>query len=220
MALDAIVGLIEGTGEVGTGIGELEAFTMTPVVARQLKFLDALVGDGFDFHEMQVIQLVRRFEEHALFMFGFAFGGECGPGGILGGQFEMTTVFFFRLEPLIHVTGEAHFGESLVHESFELDADGETVNLTGLFDSDAGNGFSLDETAFDGIEGCEFGMVGLQGAEFFFYAEELADEIFQVRSDGGDEFGGLFGGESGGILADDDEPGGEIRRGGTEVLYK
>ena len=44
VALDAVVGLVERAGEVGAGVGELEAFAMAPVVAENWSWTRPLVS--------------------------------------------------------------------------------------------------------------------------------------------------------------------------------
>ncbi len=46
VALDAVVRVIQGAGEIGAGIGELEAFAVTPMIMRELELDQAR---GFDF---------------------------------------------------------------------------------------------------------------------------------------------------------------------------
>ena len=82
MAEDAVVGLVEGAGQIGAGIGEGEALAVAVVMGIELGHGDAMAIDGLHRHQMIGIELARRLEQHAGAMLGPARLGERRPGGI------------------------------------------------------------------------------------------------------------------------------------------
>ena len=135
MALDAVVGVVEGAGEVCAGVCELEAFTVTPVFGGELELDQAVGFDSGGGNEVFHIQLMRSFEEDSGAVFRFAGGGEGGPGGVLGGEEKSGGVGSFGVfgrSPLGDVRGEAEFGEGFEEEGFEVSGDGDAVNERGL----------------------------------------------------------------------------------------
>ena len=66
-----------------------------------------LVSTDFGVDEVMHVQLVRRLEEDAGMVLGFAFGSERGPGGVERGEAEGFGVIGFGFEPARDVIGES-----------------------------------------------------------------------------------------------------------------
>ena len=197
VALDAVGSLVERALEVGAGVGEMEAFAVTPVVAREGKLVHAVDEDFVDRHEMQNIDLLGELEEDAVMMFGFAAGGKRSPSSILSGELELRGVFGFRIEPERDVAGETLLGDRSLEEGFKLGGDGGGIDRRGLFRGEGGD-LALHEFPFDGIERRKCSVPPLQFAQFRFNVEQLGDEVFEGGGELDQEVGLLFSSESGG----------------------
>ena len=173
------------------------------VVRGQLLVVDA-VGRGQHFHGHQVFhhQLVSDAEQGAVVAVLFAAGvGECGPRGVLGGGFDLRFVFVFVGEPAVDVFEEALLGEAFAEQRFEFGGEGGAVDGVGLLFLDAADGLLLDELALEGEHRRQVVMARLQGFDLRLDAEQFADEVFDVRREGDDQFAGLLAIEAGGVLA-------------------
>ncbi len=189
VALDAVVGLVEGAGEIRARVGELEAFAVTPVLARKLQLHEPVGLHFFRRHEVVHVELVRRLEEDAGAVFRFAFGRERGPRGIKRGKPERFGGGGFGLEPAVDVRGETSFGERLEEKGFEFSGYGCAVDCGRLLGGISGEGFSLNEAALDRIERRQFVVARLEGGQFRLDAEQGADEVFRVGRQFDDQFG-------------------------------
>ena len=171
-------------------------------------------------NQVHHVEFVRLTEENTLVLQGFAFGREHGPGGVETGEAQGFGVLRFVFQPARDMIGVTAFGERFEREGFELTLDGESVDLGGLFRRVAGQRLFLDEFALDGVERREFVVLRLEIVKRFIDAEQMADEVFEMRRDGDDEFGLLFEGQRGRILTGGEELGVELRRGLLELREK
>ncbi len=201
VALDAVMRVIQRAGEVGSGICELEAFAMTPVIARKPQLHEAIGLGGVGGHQMVHVELVGRLEENARAVLRFALGSQRGPRGIERGETEGLSVIGLGFEPALDVIGEVQLVERPKQKRFEFGRDSETIDGCGFFGRVAGEGFALHESALDGIERGEFVMVRLGFAQFALDAEELADEVLKIRCQFDEEFRRRFGRQRGRIAA-------------------
>jgi hypothetical protein len=163
---------------------------------------------------------VRLAEENAFVVQGLAFGREHGPRCVKSGEAQSFGVLRLVFQPARDVVGVTAFGERFEREGFEFTLDGEAVDEGGLFGRVSGESLFLDEFALDGVERREFVVFRLEIVKRFIDAEQMADEVFEVRCDGDDEFGLLFEGERCGIFSGGEELGVEFRRGLPELRQK
>jgi hypothetical protein len=166
------------------------------------------------------VELVRLAKENALVVQSLAFGREHCPCGVESGQAQGFGVFRLVFEPARDMIGVAAFSERFEREGFEFTLDGETIDQGGFFGRISGESFFLDEFAFDGVERREFVVLSLKIVKRFIDAEEMADEVFEMRRDGDDEFGFLFLGERERVFSCSEELGVELRRGLPELRQK
>ena len=122
VAPDAVVGMIERTGEIGAGIGQREAVAQTAMRARQLEHGHAVHHFGLDRNEMVRVDLVRQLEQDAGLVQLLALRRMRRPGGVAGGEVERRGVLRLGLHPGIDAFGEAQFGEFAAEQGFELAA--------------------------------------------------------------------------------------------------
>lgn len=127
-------------------------------------------------------------------------------------------MFGLIFQPAGDVIRKTGVGEGFLNDSFELGGNGKAIDLTGFLFGVAGQGFALDEAALNGEEGSEFGVPGLQAAEFRLDPEELADEIFEIGSDFDEELRMLLRGKRSGVVACSGETLMERWNGGMELL--
>ena len=99
MAFNTVVRLVQRTGEVCTGIGQLEAFAKTQMITVQLKPDKAVHLDFPGIDQVVRVELTGNFEENARFMLRFSLRRKRCPGGITGGELELRGILHFALEP-------------------------------------------------------------------------------------------------------------------------
>ncbi len=205
VALDAVVGLIESAGEIGTGIGELKTLPVPPVAGVELEVIQARGADGFHRNQVMGIELVRSLKQNAGAVLRLASRRERGPCGIACGEAKGFGMFGFVVQPPGDVAGEAQFGERLQQKRFQFAPDSEAINGAGLLLGNARDRFALDEFPLDGKERCKRVGALLKIANLDRDAEECADEVFEVRTDGDDQFGVLLCGNGVGLVPRDDQ---------------
>ena len=112
VAPDAVIGLIEGAGEVGAVIGEVEAVAGPLVMPTQVKGGNSGDLAGLHGHETGGIGLGGELEQYALAVTGAAGGAVKSPGGIAFGQGESFGVTGGFGAPGIDGMGEVEFAEA------------------------------------------------------------------------------------------------------------
>ena len=192
VALDAVVGLVERTGQVGAGVGKVEAFAMTPFVLGQGEARDAIHHHGFHGNQVFHIELVRHFEQHIATVLLAPGGRQASPGRIAGGLFDLRLMVVFGFKPTRDVVDKAGLSEAIVEEGFQLIGQRVAIDRHRLFLRHAADGALRDELAFEGIERGQGMMTGLQFGHLRSDAEELADEVFDVRRQGNQQLGVLL----------------------------
>ena len=79
VALDAVMRVVERAGQVRAGIGQLEAFALTPVIGGELDLDEAVVRDLFRRNEVVHVELVRRLKEDARAMLSLCLPASAWP---------------------------------------------------------------------------------------------------------------------------------------------
>ena len=99
MALDAVMRLIEHSGQHHAGIGKLEPFAMAKLRIGQRHARDAV--DLYRLHRDQVVhvELMRNPKQNSVMMFGLSGGRKRRPRRVLLGDREVCGMFGFGLEP-------------------------------------------------------------------------------------------------------------------------
>ena len=211
VAVDAVVGFVEGAGEIGTRVREAEAFAVAPFVFGENEPGGVVFGDRLDGYELFELEFVRLFEENAGLVLFLAGLGVVGPGGVFGGDVQVVGVAGGVIEPLGDGAGVGKFRERFAHVGFQFDLEGVAVEMLGVGFLDRRQGLALDEGALDGIERGEFGVLILEGADLLLNLEEFAEEVLQMGREGEDQFRLGLAGEGFGIHARRQELGQERR---------
>ena len=91
-------------------------------------------------------------------------------------------MLFFRLEPVANFLSKACFSDRPAEQRFKLGGDSRTIDASRLFRLHRAH-LALNELTLNRVAGGQLVVTGLQGAQFRFDAEELPDEVFQIRAD-------------------------------------
>ena len=110
MTLDAVVGLIQSAPQVGSGIGELKALAIAPVIGAGFQFDQRAFVHLVSVHQVLHVELMGNLEENSSAMVCFAGRRQGSPGCIQTSQFQMPRVLGFGLQPAVHMRCETELG--------------------------------------------------------------------------------------------------------------
>ena len=133
VALDAVVGLVEGVGEFHALIGEGETFAVTPLVGGEFDLVQAVAFDSLRRHQVEHVELVGGAEKNTGVVFRLACGSEHGPDGVLLGDGQVFGVVGFVGQPAIHMVSEGCFCDGAAEEAFQLLDHSGTVDEGSFF---------------------------------------------------------------------------------------
>ena len=109
VAPDAVIRLVQRTGEIAAGIGQREAVARPPIALRAAQHCDAVALDGCDRHEVVHVEPVRHSEQEPALVPRLSVRGQCRPGGVLECGFQRQWVRRLVLEPMPDRLGITQF---------------------------------------------------------------------------------------------------------------
>ncbi len=186
---DAVVGVVERTDEIGSGIGQREAVTRATSSTRQRQPGDAVDHLGHDRNEMLRVDLVRNLEQHAVPVELAALRGVHGPGGIAGGEIERRGVLHLVLHPALDGLGKAQLGELAADQRLERGGERRAVERRSLLGTVLLRRAPLHEQPFHRVERVKRLMTGDERAQFGGDTEQLAEEVLELRRELDDQVG-------------------------------
>ena len=152
VAPDAVVRLVERAGEIHAGVGQREALAPPHVVAGELPGVDAVHVRQLERHELHVVELARRAEQHAALVRGAAFRRVRRPRGIAQRHVERRGVRGLVLLPARHRVGEAELGERRAERALQLAPQRRPVERRRRVRPVRVHRLALDELALDRVE--------------------------------------------------------------------
>ncbi len=178
---DAVVGLTERAGEIGTGVGQRETFAAAQVVQAMQR--DAVARRGCERHEALEIELLRCLEQHAGGVALLAGRRVRRPGGIAQGEVQRRRVGGFVLLPGEHAASEREFGERFADGVGQLALESGPVQACRRVGLDLVHRLALHEQALHRVERGESVMALRQRADFATDPEQFAQEVLHVGSE-------------------------------------
>ena len=213
--------LVEGAGQIGTRVGQGEAVAATQMVLRQAPHRHAVPCLAVHGNEPQVIELARRLEQNTGLVRRLASRRLHRPRGVAQGEIDVGRVRSLVAAPGADVAREGKLarkpGKGLAEFRFQLASQRRAVKARRRFGLVAVQGLALDDLALAGKQRRQFMLRCLQRREFGLDAEELAEEILDMRCQREQELRFLPAPE--GVLIDPrrGEPGAESRVGSGKL---
>ncbi len=186
MAPDAVIGLVQGTDQIGAGVRESEPVAPTHMGERVHG--NAVLVVRFDRHQALKIELLRQLEQYARMMLVLSLPGMHRPGRIAQRCIDFVRVGTFLLQPGRYVTRKRQFAEIRIEPCSELGFEpgsvepGSGLRLVGV------DGLALHEQPLAGIQRSKFEMTRRQCVDFVFDAEQARDEIVEMTGYRDQEF--------------------------------
>jgi hypothetical protein len=188
VAPDAVVRLVETGGEVHPRIGEREALPSPQVIAGELPRRHAVHFGRFERHQLHVVDLARRAEEHARLVQRAARRRVRGPCGIAQGQVQPAGVRRFVLLPRRHRPCKREFAAGTGHRcaegGFEFAAERRAVERRRDIGLVRVHRLALDEEPLHRVQRRQRVMRRFERADLGGDAEERCQEILEMRGDG------------------------------------
>ena len=186
VAPDAVIGLVERADEIRAAVGQRKAVAAAPLVLGQPQHRDPVALDGLDRHQMMHVEPVRHFEQHAAPVLAPALGRQCRPGGVALSRCQRRRIPSLILEPVRDAFGIAplpRLRRWRAQQIVELAREPRSVDRDGVGLLDSLGGAALHEQPLDRIERRQLVMTRLQLPDLGRDAEQLADKIFEMRSE-------------------------------------
>ncbi len=196
---DAVIGVIERAFQIHAGIGERESVAEPVTILRQAQHGDAVLDDGLDRDEMFHVEPMRHFEQHALAVPRAPVGRQRRPGRVSRRDLERLLVGILLIHPNRDMPREGFLGQRLAEPLFEIASRRVGVDRRRLLLRHAFHGAALHEQTLYGVKRRQCLMPRLQRARLFADAEQLGDEILEMRRQVDQQFGFDLGFELGGI---------------------
>src|SRR5437773_1690628 len=178
VAPDAVVRLVERADQVGAAIGQLESVAMAQVLRGMLR--KAILGFAVNRDQPHVVELPRRLEQHAGAVLLASLGTRRSPRCVARGGFALRCMRCFVLQPLAHLLCKLQFRERATEDPI---LDRLRVNRSYFFRLDLVQGTPLHELALHRVERRKLVVFFRERAGLGFDAEELRQEILDVRSE-------------------------------------
>lgn len=159
VAPDTVVGLVQRTVQVSAVIGQLEALAAAQVITAVARETKRIIRAQRD--QLQVIELARGLEQHAVAVLAAARIGACSPCCIARRKRELVGVGQLVLLPGEDLLGKCQFAEIRAEQ---LRGGGFGVERGDILGLDLADRDALHEGALHRVERCEFMVAGRQGA--------------------------------------------------------
>ena len=191
MAPDAVVRLVERAGEVRARVGESEAFAPSQVITRKFPGRHSMHGGLAQRHELHVIQLARRAEQHAPLLRLPPRRSMRGPCRIAQRKVELVGVRRFVLLPAGHRLRKGEFSRRVRYRATQDrskgEAQGNAIECRRDIRLVSVHRLALDEKSLDGVERCQFVVATFQLADLGRDAEQRGQEVLEMRCNGNQE---------------------------------
>ena len=205
MAPDAVVRLVKGAVKVRAGISQTETFAQAKMIFRQRVLRITVRLTRMDRHQAHEVELGGHLEQHAAAVLLLSGRCGCGPGGVSRGQVELGGVQGFVLLPFGDMPSEGQFAERFLEQRGKLFLCCVAIDGGSVFGLDLVHGAPLHEQPLDRINRRELVVMTGERVKFGFDAEQLSNEILDVRCKRDQQLGFGFCGERSRILPRGDQ---------------
>src|SRR5579864_1322684 len=137
---------------------------------------------------MNLVDLVRHFEEHIVAMLSNSGGRERGPGGVTGRGLNPGRMLRFVLQPARNVSEETPLCHRLAEQAVQLRGQRQSIDGRRLLLRYAADGPLLNELALESEQRREIVVPRLKSLDLGSNPEQLTEEIFDIRGQLDDEF--------------------------------
>ena len=181
VAPDAIVGVIQRTGEIGSRVGQLETFAAAQAAHVKTKLGITLATVYRGWHQILRIELMRGLEQHTGRMLQFTRCRLRCPSGILQCGLQLDGMSSLIFLPPRHVLRERQLCQRRAHPAFKLRGQRRAVKRFSFRPFYLVHGLALHKQALHGIQRRQRVVLTGKRRQLTLDTEQLRDERIHMR---------------------------------------